>query len=89
MKLDDLQKSKLDQSIKDIALSLRAIIKNATRTYLPSSGITFDDIIDGEVQIPEQLTQFFTPLVADQNHRSHESASKIRRVESLAADTVF
>ena len=89
MKLDDLQKSKLDQSIKDIAPSLRAIIKNATRTYLPSSGITFDDIIDGEVQIPEQLTQFFTPLVADQNHRSHESASKIRRVESLAADTVF
>ena len=89
MKLDDLQKSKLDQSVKDIALSLRAIIKNATRTYLPSSGITFDDIIDGEVQIPEQLTQFFTPLVADQNHRSHESASKIRRVESLAADTLF
>ena len=89
MKLDDLQKSKLDQSIKDIALSLRAIIKNATRTYLPSSGITFDDIIDGEVQIQDQLTQFFTPLVADQNHRSHESASKIRRVESLAADTLF
>ena len=89
MKLDDLQKSKLDQSIKDIALSLRAIIKNATRTYLPSSGITFDDIIDGEVQIQDQLTKLFTPLVVDQDHRSHESASKIRRVESLAADTVF
>ena len=46
--------------MKDVALSLRAIIKNATHTNLPLSGITFDDVIDGEVQIPEQLTQFFT-----------------------------
>ena len=48
-----------------------------------------DDIVDGEVQIPEQLTQFFTYLVVGPDHRSHESTSKIRRVESLAADTVF
>ena len=89
MKLADLQKSKLDQHIKDIALSLRAIIKNTTRTNLPSSEITFNDIIDGDLQIPEQLTQFFTHLVVGPDHRSHESASKIRRVESLAADTVF
>ena len=89
MKLADLQKSKLDQRIKDVALSLRAIIKNATHTNLPSSGIKVDHIIDGEVQIPEQLTQFFTHLVAGPDHRSHELARKIRRVESLAADTVF
>ena len=50
LKLADLQKSKLDQRIKDVALSLRAIIKNATHTNLSSSGITFDDIIDGEVK---------------------------------------
>ena len=50
LKLADLQNSKLDQRIKDVALSLRAIIKNATHTNLSSSGITFDDIIDGEVQ---------------------------------------
>ena len=89
LKLADLQKSKLDQRIKDVALSLRAIIKNATHTNLSSSGITFDDIIDGEVQIPEQLTQFFIHLVVGQEHRSHKSASKVRRVESLAADTVL
>ena len=47
-----------------------------------SGGITFNDIIDGEVQIPEQLTQFFTHLVVGPDHRSHGSASKIRRVES-------
>ena len=88
LKLADLQKSKLDQRIKGVELSLRAIIKNATCANLPSSGITFDDIIDGEVQIPEQLTQFFTHLVSP-DHRSHESTSKIRRVESLAAGTVF
>ena len=63
LKLADLQNSKLDQRIKDVALSLRAIIKYATHTNLSSSGITFDDIIDGEIQIPEQLTQFFTHLV--------------------------
>ena len=63
MKLADLQNSKLDQRIKDVALSLRPIIKNATHINLSSSGITFDDIIDGEIQIPEQLTQFFTHLV--------------------------
>ena len=45
--------------------------------------------IDGEVQIPEQLTQFFTYLVVGPYHRSHKLASKIRRVESLAADTAF
>ena len=45
--------------------------------------------VDGEVQIPQQLTQFFTHLVVGPYHRSHELASKIRRVESLAADTVF
>ena len=85
----DLQNSKLDQRIKDAALSLRAVIKNTTHANLSSSGITFDDIIDGEVQIPEQLTPFFIHLVVGQEHRSHESASKIRRVELLAADTVF
>ena len=88
LQLADLQKLKLDQRIKDVTFTLRAIIKNTTRTNLPSSGITFDDIIDGEVQIPEQLTQFFTHLVSP-DHRSHESTSKIRRVESLAAGTVF
>ena len=87
LKLADLQKSKLDQRIKEVAFTLKTIIKNATRANLPSSGIMFDDIIGGEVQIPEQLTQFFTYLVGP-DHRSHESASKIR-VESLAADTVF
>ena len=56
---------------------------NATLSNLPSTGITFDDIIDGEVQIHEQLTQFFTQLVVGPDHRSHESASKIRRVENL------
>ena len=45
--LADLQKSKLDQLIKDLACTLRAII-SATRTNLPSSGIMFDDIIDGK-----------------------------------------
>ena len=49
----------------------------------------FNDIIDGEVQIPEQLTQLFTHLVVGPDHRSHEFTSKIRRIESLAADTVF
>ena len=68
---------------------MTAIIKNATHTNLPSSGITFDDIIDGQVQILEELTQFFTYLVVGPDYRPHESASKIRRVESLAADTVF
>ena len=68
---------------------MRAIIKNATHTNLPSSGITSDDNIDGEVQISEQLTQFVTQLVVGQDYRSHESASKIRKVGFLAADTVF
>ena len=89
LKLADLQKSKLDQRIEDVAFTLRAIIKNATRTNLLSSGITFDDIIDGEVRISEQLTQFCYHLVVGPDHRSHKSASKIRRVEPLAADTVF
>ena len=82
LKLTDLQKSKLDQRIKDVTFTLRAIIKSATRTNLPSSGITFNDIINGEVRIPPCL-------VVGPDHRSHESASKIRRAESLAADTVF
>ena len=68
---------------------MRAIIKSAIHTNLPSCGITFDAIIDGELQIPEQLTQFSTHLVVDPDHRSHESTSKIRRVEFLAAVTVF
>ena len=71
------------------AFTLRAIIKIATRTNLPSSGIAFDNIINGEVQIPEQLTQSATHLVVGPDRRSHESSSKIRTVESLAVDTVF
>ena len=43
LKLADLQKSKLDQCIKDVALSMKAIIKNATHANFPSTGITFDD----------------------------------------------
>ena len=89
MKLADLQKSKLNQYVKDVVFTLRASIKNTTHKNLPSSGITFDSTINGEVQIPEQLTQFFTHHVVGPEHSSHESASKIRRVESLAVDTVF
>ena len=89
LKLADLQKSKLDQRIRDIAFILRTIIKSATRTNLPSNGLTFDDIIDGEVKIPEQLTQFFTHFVVGSDHRSHESTSKTRRLESLPGDKVL
>ena len=89
LKLADLQRSKLDQRIRDIAFILRTIIKSATRTNLPSNGLRFDDIIDGEVKIPEQLTQFFTLFVVGSDHRSHESTSKTRRLESLPADTAL
>ena len=43
----------------------------------------FYDIING------RSTQFFTHLAVGPDHRSHESASSIRRVKSLTADTVF
>ena len=89
LKFADPGKPKLDHLIKDVAFTLRAIIKNATRTNLPSTKITFYDIIDGEFQISEQLIQFFTQLVVGPNHRSHESTHKIRRVESLARGIVF
>ena len=79
MKLADLQKSKLDELIKDGAFILRATIKNATCTSIPSSEIMFYDIING------RSTQFFTHLAVGPDHSSHESA----RVKSLTADTVF
>ena len=86
-KLADLQKSKIDQRIKGVVFTLRTIIKSATRTNLPLKGIKFDDTIDREFQIPEQLTRFFTHFVNGPDHRSHKSTSKIRRVESLAANS--
>ena len=36
-----------------------------------------------------QLTQFFTHFVVGSDHRSHESTSKTRRLESLPGDTVL
>ena len=66
--------------MKGIGFILRAIIENATCANLPSSGIRFDDIIDGEVQILEQLIQLFIHLVVGSDHNSDGSASKIRRV---------
>ena len=83
LKLADLQKSKLDELIKGVAFILRATIKNATCTSIPSSEIMFYDIING------RSTQFFTHLAVGPDHSSHESASSIRRVKSLTADTVF
>ena len=83
LKLADLQKSKLDELIKGVAFILRATIKNATCTSIPSREIMFYDIING------RSTQFFTHLAVGPDHSSHESASSIRRVKSLTADTVF
>ena len=89
LKLPYFQKSKQHQLIKDVATTLRAIIKNVTRTNLPSSGIAINEITDGEVQILVQLIELLIHRVVGSDHRSDESASKIGRAKSFAADTMF
>ena len=45
--------------------------------------------MDGDIDIPKEILQFFSYLVVGPDQRSHSSASNSRRVESLSADTIF
>ena len=81
--------SKFQSKLKDVAFTLRNLIKDADHTPLPTSGLKLEHIIAGEVKVPEEVLQFFKYLIQGPVGRNDDSLSKQRRVESINDDVIF
>ena len=88
LRKEHLLKTKLLKKMREVALALRAAIGDANYTPL-SSTITLDNIMSGEIEIPEEVLIFFTILISGPGSRNSESATKVRRVRSISEDVVF
>lgn len=75
--------------IRDSAFILRNIILKQTRKPIPSK-LMENDIIEGEVEIPPLLQEFFECLVNGPNtNRTTICERKTIRIQSLAEETIF
>ena len=73
---------------REVAFELRKSIQQQEKRKLPADA-TVEDIIKGEVDIPDKLRRFVHHLVSGPANKSKSTSSKMRRVESISADIVF
>ena len=88
LRKEHLMKTKLTSKIRDVAFALRAAISDADHKPL-STNITLDKVMLGEVEVPQEVLQFFTYLIIGPGRRASESTSKLRRVKSISEDVVY
>ena len=74
--------------VRDIALLLREEINKAERCALPND-MKLDDILKGEVEVPDLVITFFQNLIGGPDTRRWKSTSKNIRIKSLSEDAVF
>ena len=85
-KFDKLMDIKM--KIRDAALVLREAIMKAPQKQIPSSP-TMQDIIGGEVDVPELVQDFFKYLVGGPDSRIWKQPGKQRRIRAISQDAVF
>ena len=49
-----------------------------------STDITLDKIMSGEIEIPEEILQFFKYLIIGADNRTSDSSSKLRRIRPIS-----
>ena len=74
--------------MREVALDLRAALRDAKHNPL-STDITLDKIMSREIEIPEEVLQFFKYLIIDAVNRTSDSSSKLRRMRSISEDVVY
>ena len=65
----------------------RAISKEPTNRL--TEDITLNDILEGEVKVPDIVLTFFRYLICGPDSRSWEQDSKRRRIDAISQDAVF
>ena len=88
LRKEHLMQTKLDTKIREVGYLLREEINSLPKKNLPST-FTINDLIKGEVDVPELLLQFFTALICGPDPRQRESERKQRRIKSIAEDVIF
>ena len=66
---------------------LRKVITNINPKKLGEK-ITLNDIINGECDLPTEITSFYTTLLAGCNYRRRKSTKTVRLANSFASDIV-
>ena len=79
---------RVNVKIRDVAYALREAIMNSEKTPLPDN-LTIEDIANGEVNVPEIVTQFFQHLICGPDSRRWQQSMKQRRIKSISQDVVF
>ena len=82
------ERRNMQSRICETALQLRANILESETNPIPEN-LTFEDVVKGEVQIPEVLPTFITYLVAGPAMRNVESTVKACRIKSICSDIIF
>ena len=80
--------NKLKTQIREVAFELRKSIMNAETKTLPNE-LQLQDIIAGEIEIPDIVLQFFSCLIGGPDIRRGKSAAKARRINSISSDVIF
>ena len=74
--------------LRDVAFSLRKSILNSKHSPLPDD-ISLQNILKGEIEIPEDLKSFFTHLITGPDSRLGNTERKSQRINSIAQDVIF
>ena len=78
----------LENKITDVAFSLRNIILKSRKRPLPEE-LKVEDILSGEIDIPDPLQSFFCHLLMGPDLQRGGTERKKRRVKSLSQDAIY
>lgn len=70
------------------ALILRKSVLEVEKKKLPNN-VTVRELTEGEVSVPQNLSQFYYTLVAGNNCKRRNNSKCIRQVQSLSEDAVY
>ena len=90
LKKESMLRHGIEKKLKDAALHLRNVVKEMeSSSLLDLQTITINDIMNGEIKIPDDLKMFFRFLVIGPRTRDSDSFIKEKRIESICSDTIY
>ena len=78
----------LEQNIREVAFSLRDIIRKCRKRPLPEN-FTVEDVLKGEADTPDPLKSFYSHLIMGPRLQRGETERKKRRIECLSKDAIY
>ena len=81
------EQTNISNKVREVAFILRKEIMEAEKTDLPQN-LRLEDLMSGEVQIPDILLQFMTLLITGPDKRRGYTPSKQRRSKVICQDII-